>query len=68
MVFPIGGSPAGPEGAANPQTGAIGAGDFAAQLAELERVSKEAQANSIVMRRITTELSSEKKVADERVS
>ncbi|MGY3610791.1 MULTISPECIES: hypothetical protein [unclassified Bradyrhizobium] len=68
MVSPVGGSPAGSELAANQQAGATGAGDFAAQLAELERVSKQAQANSIVMRRITTELSSEKKVADERVS
>ncbi|ANW02804.1 hypothetical protein [Bradyrhizobium icense] len=68
MVSPVGGSQAPSEVAANQQTGATGAGDFAAQLAELERVSKQAQANSIVMRRITTELSSEKKVADERVS
>ncbi len=65
MVSPVGRFPTPSEVPTNQQTGA---GDFAAQLAELERVSKEAQANSIVMRRITTELSSEKKVADERVS
>ncbi|MFH0301644.1 hypothetical protein AAFX91_31420 [Bradyrhizobium sp. 31Argb] len=68
MVSPVGGSPAGFGPAANQQAGATGDGDFAAQLAELERVSKQAQAKSIMMRRITTELSSEKKVADERVS
>ncbi|BAR56065.1 hypothetical protein NK6_2885 [Bradyrhizobium diazoefficiens] len=36
-------------------------------MAEFERVSQKVQAQAVAMRRITTELSSEKKVADERV-
>ncbi|WP_375779016.1 hypothetical protein ACE103_08195 [Bradyrhizobium sp. ma5] len=42
-------------------------GGFQDNLAEFERVSQKVQTQSITMRRITTELSSEKKVADERV-
>ncbi|RXH42191.1 hypothetical protein [Bradyrhizobium zhanjiangense] len=40
---------------------------FRNQMAEFERVSQKVQAQAVAMRRITTELSSEKKVADERV-
>ncbi|QIG97836.1 MULTISPECIES: hypothetical protein [Bradyrhizobium] len=40
---------------------------FQNQMAEFERVSQKVQAQAVAMRRITTELSSEKKVADERV-
>ncbi|MDI4231937.1 hypothetical protein OZ411_03805 [Bradyrhizobium sp. Arg237L] len=50
--------------------GAGGAGDsgnFQSQLAELKRVSEEAQAKSIELRKLSTVLSSDKKVADERV-
>ncbi|WGD51303.1 hypothetical protein QA641_38465 [Bradyrhizobium sp. CB1650] len=46
------------------QTGDTG---FQNQMAEFERVSQKVQAQAVAMRRITTELSSEKKVADERV-
>ncbi|WP_407185412.1 hypothetical protein [Bradyrhizobium centrosematis] len=46
------------------QTGDSG---FQNQMAEFERVSEKVQAQAVAMRRITTELSSEKKVADERV-
>ena len=42
-------------------------GNFEAQLAELKRVSEEAQAKSIELRKLSTVLSSDKKVADERV-
>ncbi|WBL81368.1 hypothetical protein I3J27_13420 [Bradyrhizobium xenonodulans] len=42
-------------------------GNFQAQLAELKRVSEEAQAKSIELRKLSTVLSSDKKVADERV-
>ncbi|UQR65023.1 hypothetical protein LRP30_07095 [Bradyrhizobium sp. C-145] len=52
----------GPAGAQ--QTGDAG---FQNQMAEFERVSQKVQAQAVAMRRITTELSSEKKVADERV-
>lgn len=43
-----------------------GASKFESQIAELKRVSEEAQAKSIHMRMISTQLSSDKKVADER--
>ncbi|CCD89718.1 putative Nodulation outer protein NopA of type III secretion pilus subunit [Bradyrhizobium sp. ORS 285] len=46
------------------QTGDSG---FQSQMAEFERVSQKVQSQAVSMRRITTELSSEKKVADERV-
>ncbi|MCA6105793.1 hypothetical protein [Bradyrhizobium cenepequi] len=47
--------------------GAGDSGNFQSQLAELKRVSEEAQAKSIEMRKLSTVLSSDKKVADERV-
>ncbi|WID99712.1 hypothetical protein QO058_30435 (plasmid) [Bosea vestrisii] len=47
--------------------GAGGAGNFESQIAELKRVSEEAQAKSIQMRMVSTQLASDKKVADERV-
>ncbi|MDA9392440.1 hypothetical protein WN73_17960 [Bradyrhizobium sp. CCBAU 45394] len=50
-------------------TGAQATGDagFQNQMAEFERVSHKVQEQAVAMRRITTELSSEKKIADERV-
>lgn len=54
-------------GGAGQAGGAGGASDFNAQIAELKRVSEEAQAKSIQMRLVSTQLSSDKKVADERV-
>ncbi|MGQ4274895.1 hypothetical protein [Terrihabitans sp. B22-R8] len=60
-----GGGAAGGNGAAG---GAGGdAANFQSQIAELKRVSEEAQAKSIQMRMVSTQLSSDKKVADERV-
>jgi hypothetical protein len=47
--------------------GTGGASNFESQIAELKRVSEEAQAKSIQMRLVSTQLSSDKKVADERV-
>jgi hypothetical protein len=47
--------------------GAGDSGNFQSQLAELKRVSEEAQAKSIELRKLSTVLSSDKKVADERV-
>jgi hypothetical protein len=58
---------AGGAGGAGDAGGAGGAGDFQSQIAELKRVSEEAQAKSIEMRKVSTQLSSDKKVADERV-
>jgi len=50
------------------QTGGTSdASNFEAQIAELKRVSEEAQAKSIQMRMVSTQLASDKKVADERV-
>lgn len=60
----VGGNGGGQTGGAG---GAGGAGDFQSQIAELKRVSEEAQAKSIQMRMVSTQLASDKKVADERV-
>lgn len=49
------------------QTGGTGSSNFEAQIAELKRVSEEAQAKSIQLRVVSTQLASDKKVADERV-
>ncbi|PDT64067.1 hypothetical protein CO683_40535 [Bradyrhizobium ottawaense] len=46
---------------------ATGDAGFQNQMAEFERVSHKVQEQAVAMRRITTELSSEKKIADERV-
>lgn len=54
-------------GGAGQAGGAGGSGNFEAQIAELQRVSEEAQAKSIKMRTVSTQLASDKKVADERV-
>ncbi|TWB93005.1 hypothetical protein FBZ93_11144 [Bradyrhizobium macuxiense] len=59
MVSNVGGVGAGAQQANDP--------GFETQMAEFERVSQKVQAQAVEMRRITTELSSEKKVADERV-
>lgn len=70
MADAVGGVTSALSGAAG-ATGATGAagdsGNFQAQLAELKRVSEEAQAKSIELRKLSTVLSSDKKVADERV-
>jgi hypothetical protein len=47
--------------------GAGDSGNFQSQLAELKRVSEEAQAKSIELRKLSTVLSTDKKGADERV-
>lgn len=57
----------GAAGATGATGGASDSGNFQSQLAELKRVSEEAQAKSIELRKLSTVLSSDKKVADERV-
>lgn len=61
----VGGNGGGGQAGGTGGTG--GASNFESQIAELKRVSEEAQAKSIHMRMISTQLSSDKKVADERV-
>lgn len=63
----IGGALGGATGAAGAGGNVGDSGNFEAQLAELKRVSEEAQAKSIELRKLSTVLSSDKKVADERV-
>jgi hypothetical protein len=63
----VGGNGGGQTGGTGGAGGAGGAGDFQSQIAELKRVSEEAQAKSIQMRMVSTQLASDKKVSDERV-
>ena len=67
MVGGIGNASSGATGGAGSTGSAGDSGNFQAQLAELKRVSEEAQAKSIELRKLSTVLSSDKKVADERV-
>lgn len=74
MVSSINGTSSGSSTAGVQQSSAVGSSNaadsagFEAQLAELQRVSQEAQVRSVETRRLTTELSSQNKVANERVS